>query len=521
MAVSVTTRPSTWSAVKNPVVYKFTSTGHGALTNYRIQVEVFKASDNTSLTGGVTFSFSPDSSGISYADVSSIIKAYLVPDWIDPSAINEVETDTFLKFYIKYQELYDGSATSVVDDVANPRYAVFAGLQIPSTNGNNMTDYVPASATKQFLTLFDNPKIWHDYPSTLSFIYPDALSLLYLLRRQYDDSGSLLNETYSLINVSNDDAVNRIDLLSGITLLSAKDLRVKLIANGSAGSELLTNPSFTATLSPWVNTGLGGTQTWIWDAGNQAQVSISSGTPQSDILRQSITLQTAGFYRIVLNGNQAAGFTTRIQVKGFLGEVEQVIFTSENVTTFSWSVTVNNYLTHASFDRIQIDAAWIAGAGTNPFNITDVSFSRTADDSFTEELIFGVQEPCDNPVLLVWKNSLGGDAWWLFDGGQESGYNFSGSKKAKRMTLFAEHLTLDQWEALNELNTLGEVYQENIIELTSSVNKTAVRDGAQVYVVDADGTKTGVIVIPSTSVINTRDVTHSIEIEIEFPERVE
>src|SRR3954466_14055161 len=60
VAISLTQRPlitgSNWVAVKNPVVYKFTSTGIGSLVNYRIEVEPYKSSDNTSLTGGIKFS---------------------------------------------------------------------------------------------------------------------------------------------------------------------------------------------------------------------------------------------------------------------------------------------------------------------------------------------------------------------------------------------------------------------------------------------------------------------------------
>jgi hypothetical protein len=349
-------------------------------TDYRIEVEVFQASDNKSLADGVVFSFTPDTTGLAYADMSAIVKAYLSPEWSEPAALNEIEEDTSLKVYIKYQEYYDGALVGAqTDDVANPRYAVFGALQIPSSVGNNLTAYVPADNTKKFLTIFERLKLWRGYPATLSFIFPDAL-VLYVSRKQYDQSGTLIGvEDIDALNTANDDAVNRLDLMSGFALdANAKTLKVKLVT------------------------------------------------------------ESLGVY-------------------------------------------------------------------------TD----------YTEELTFAVEDPCDNPVLLVWKNSLGGDAFWMFEHSQEVGYNLSGSKKAKRMTLFAEHLTLNQWEALNELNTLGEVSQENIVEFTSSVNKTAKRDGAQVYVVDASGNKTGVIVIPTTSVINTKDEVHSIEIEIEYPQRIE
>jgi hypothetical protein len=67
MSLSLTSRPgrplalgSNWVAAKNILPYKFTSTSFSGLTNYRVEVEVFKSSDDTSLTGGVKFSFRPD-----------------------------------------------------------------------------------------------------------------------------------------------------------------------------------------------------------------------------------------------------------------------------------------------------------------------------------------------------------------------------------------------------------------------------------------------------------------------------
>jgi hypothetical protein len=133
--------------------------------------------------------------------------------------------------------------------------------------------------------------------------------------------------------------------------------------------------------------------------------------------------------------------------------------------------------------------------------------------------VFKVREVCDNPVYLFWKNSLGGDSYWMFSYGQDVEYAYSSNRKAKRMRLFAENLTIDEWEAINELNTIGEPYKKNIIQLNRDVNKTSLKDDQQVYIVDQDGNKTGVIVIPKSSSIFTKHSKHSIEIEIELPEK--
>jgi hypothetical protein len=524
MAVTVTTRPSTWSAIKNPTVYKFSTTG-GPFVNYRIEVEVFKASDNTSLTGGVKFSFTPDKNNVTYADISTIVKAYLKAEWIKPAALNEKESDTSLKFYIKYQELYDGSATSVVDDVANPRYAVFGALQIPLEFGvEGMARYVPANIFRKFLSIFDRPKLWRGYPATLSFIFPDGLAAVYVYRAQYNSAGTIIgNEDYDELAAANDDAVNRLDLNNAFTLdASAKTLNTKLALHG-VGAEELTNPSFVTSLSPWTNEAFGGSvDDWTWDAAEKAVVNFPSGGGSSTWLPQTFSDKAAGWYYIEASiGN--SGIHQSYLIADVRNGADQFIKEIINVALPKSLISSNiqKYLVYIplAFAKIRVRSTY--DSGTAVFDLFSFSLKPFTPTDYTETLTFDVEDACDNPVLLMWKNSLGGDAFWMFDHSQEVGYNLSGSKKAKRMTLFAEHLTLNQWEALNELNTLGEVYAENIIEFTSSVNKTHKRDGAQVYVLDASGNKTGVIVIPTTSVINTKDETHSIEIEIELPQRIE
>lgn len=144
--------------------------------------------------------------------------------------------------------------------------------------------------------------------------------------------------------------------------------------------------------------------------------------------------------------------------------------------------------------------------------------SGSSGDKISETLTIELRDVCENPVMLVGRNSLGGVLQWMFDINQEYTFDFNDGVKSKRLTLFTDDLTINQWEALNEFFTLGEVYRNNILELTSSTIKTSTRIGNQVYVVDDDGTKTGVIVIPKERGTQTRQVKHSFEIEIEFPE---
>jgi hypothetical protein len=139
-------------------------------------------------------------------------------------------------------------------------------------------------------------------------------------------------------------------------------------------------------------------------------------------------------------------------------------------------------------------------------------------DQLTEEITLLVKEPCQNPVLLLFRNSLGGDCWHMFDYSQEYSYTDDNGTKVKRMLLNTNSLTADQWDELNDLITYGADLKENIVEILPTTNKTKTRAYQQVYKVDQDGTLTGVIVIPTINTTNTKRYKHTFEVEIEFPE---
>jgi len=136
----------------------------------------------------------------------------------------------------------------------------------------------------------------------------------------------------------------------------------------------------------------------------------------------------------------------------------------------------------------------------------------------TKEVTVTVEEPCANPIMLLFRNSLGGDCWQMFDFSQEYSYIDDNGTKVKRMLLNTQFLTADQWDELNDMITYGAELKENIVEVLSTTNKTKSRAYQQVYKVDQDGTLTGVVVIPTLNTTNTRKRKHTFEVEIEFPE---
>ena len=155
--------------------------------------------------------------------------------------------------------------------------------------------------------------------------------------------------------------------------------------------------------------------------------------------------------------------------------------------------------------------------GSTSATITIVDFA-TKLINYSETKTVELRDACDNPVMIMGRNRLGGVIMWLFDVEQEYTFDYGNGIKNKRLVLAANNLTINQWECLHDLITLGEVYRDNIVEFTSSTIKSNSRIGQQVYAVDQDGTKTGVIVVPSKNKTDTRKVRNKIEIEIEYPE---
>lgn len=144
----------------------------------------------------------------------------------------------------------------------------------------------------------------------------------------------------------------------------------------------------------------------------------------------------------------------------------------------------------------------------------------SGDEPLTEELEIEVRDPCENQILLFWKNSLGGDSWWMFDESQDYEYTYPSGRKVKRLTLFADNLKLNDWDALNELNTVTDVIGLNIVDyaMDDSINKTHFRNDNQVYIVTEELDKVGVVVVANPLQTKTSYKKHAIEITIELPE---
>jgi len=328
MAITVTQRPSAtvggevskWNAARNPVLYRMTTNKYTE-DNYRLEVEVYNAA-NVLLTVD-PFLFTPNSAGALVVDISSILIANLSAEFAgDLTGSTKIfdDTNAYIKFYIKYEELWDGSAEAQVSDSGNQFFAILGAMQIPAPNGGNAGAYVTVldgNPAAEFLTKMDVVKLWRGYPSLVSIVIGD--------------------------------------LTVGSIYAKATDSS----ASASWNSKLITID-----------------------------------------LNQLITSQD-------------------------------------------------------SIDSTELE----------------VYLDDVADVLLTETLPIEIENACDNPVLLVARNTLGGCLTWMFDKAQEYTFDYGNDIKAERKVLVAENLTLGQWQALQDFIGLGNVYRNSIVELTSSVRK--------------------------------------------------
>lgn len=167
---------------------------------------------------------------------------------------------------------------------------------------------------------------------------------------------------------------------------------------------------------------------------------------------------------------------------------------------------------------VDVDLLEILATETPETIVANIYRDDAVDVKIVDDVTVRLRDACDNPVMLLSRNSLGGCIQWMFEHSQDYDFDYGNGRKAKRHVLYADGLSINEWEALQDFVNLGDVYKNNITEFTSSTIKTSTRIGHQVYVIDSTGNKTGVIVIPTRNKTKTQQVKHSFEIEIEYPE---
>lgn len=473
---SVTQRPATWAGTSNPIVYKFASTNY-ANAGYRMEVEIWNVTTATKIADA---NYYPDSSGNLIVDISSFLKANMSLSNASDLTSGVVYVDgNWIKYYIKYQEVWTAASESQVDDVSNLRYAIYGGMQLGGTN--TFTAYVPGDSAKKFLRIGGRAAIGLNFTTSIIGGNFGILLKKYLQGVYSGGGGGSLSEGVNRIRF-NETAFDRVDMLAVKETINA-------FTNG-----LVSNPA-----------------TFQFD-------SVSVGHAES----AAVPASEIHLYHRAYSGALGIPVTVIVRVASTsiagLVELNLVLFDS----TLANSVSVTVPVTYNGIYKLQTTLVGFVPAyieiglsnGTVGAVDWEVDF---LDEPASETISILIEEEC-NTIMLQWKNSLGGDECFPFCCNQEYTFHYS-DRKAKRLTLYADNLTLAQWEAIQGLNTLGELYKTPIVELTTSIDRTMATIGQAVYVLNSDGTKTGVNVIGSPNTTNTKQKKHSAFVTIEYPEQ--
>lgn len=475
--------------------------------NYYVGIGVYKSTDN-SLIGIVNYY--PTKKGLLTIDVSSVLLSIL-----DPSLPSGTITEGFINdstsyqgFYIKYTEFWTGSANSATDDVANISYGVVGANQIGQSGYLTTTNFL----SKQVIL-----KIMMGEFYCLSFVDTVAYTALFIKKTWYTPSGDLYAASYTKSQVTASKAI--------FTYSQALDKTFAISAN------------WFESLYPYLNIDNGGTIAWTVPGSTQGSVIVTTGA----------TSKTGSALCFIPTGNSISikwilSITGTGSFSGLLCWFDNTgtqINTSTLTTSFGNNQSGTVIITPASnvyyvgFKIINSGAGTvtvITGSGPglqltipNTYNRIDfnaVSVPATlpnAESSLVNTLSSSIIPFC-NPTTLYWRNSLGGESSWSFVYNQEQTQKLQDPYKNKQLTLYDQNLTLIQFNTLNELFSLGQIYQTPLVELTTSIDKTEARIGQQVYIVDSSGNKTGVIILPGENKTMTKRNKHNFQVTIELPE---
>jgi len=479
---TVTARPATWAGTSAPILYKLTSTNY-SLSGYRLVVEVWNSLTAAKIADG---KFYANSAGAVVVDVSEFLKGNMSTDNNSNLTSGSIYTDSniFRKYYIKYQEVWTASSEVQVNDVANLRFAIYGGLQIGVAN--DFTDYVPANVTKKFLMLSASPKSIAGHNFLFGVI---GIANSMAIFEKYSDGvlsavASLVipTETVNLIRLYSGPVYNRVD----VTVVYSGAFTNGRPAGGGFPFDTVTGNFATSAAVAHNN----------FNAYHKA-ISGTSGVE----------------YKIYVDVN-----SSNLGGSVFLNMILYDVAKTSSASIDSVPVTYNGLyvltLTTVLFTPAFVEIVLDNATGGN------VNWDVTCADALeigSETKTITIDEDCPNIIMLAWRNSLGGTECFPFVINQEYSWYY-GDRKAKRLTLFANNLTLSQWESIQGLNTLGELYRTPITEFTTSINRTSSTVGQSVYVLNADGTKTGVNVIGQPNTTNTKQKTHQAVVTIEYPE---
>lgn len=483
---------------------------------YRVAVMLYDADTDERLLN-TYLNYSPDNKGLIYVDVQ-VVKSLMSPQIsgiVSPYGTSQEDESKMIQWYIDVTEQWLLSSESPTL-ISNVRKALYGTFTVIGTNDYNTRLF------KKILSVINTAlrlTVGKYFDLSYFGVYPTGVSI---------DGYGIFVERYLNNELIGYDVYDPTENLSRISLRRT-GIEDKIIVR------VVTNENTMI---------LDGTD-WANIAG---PLTFTKGT--STLTRNALApTDFVGAYQVMKVPNDLIyvfKFPMTVEVTGsWTGEIDiiNIMFESNNgdlgqqfyarfdtiIANGTYNLEFKTNINPAIYPNAFAESIGIRVSAIGMLSGTaNVVITIPNDDIVSREsnTIIGSQEievvePCKNPVTLGWCNKLGGMDWWTFEFTQEHSYSYSEDRKVRRITLFANDLSFDQWKMVNGLNTIGEVYNRTISELTSDIHGTQRRINSQVYLLRDDMELLDVIVIPIESTTQTKRLKHSIQIQIELPDDYE
>lgn len=215
-----------------------------SLRNYRIQINIYEVGNNRLLGSTACVPFT---NGAGTKDLAIYLAAYLkLRNTITYEAVNERDVYGSIKFYITFQEFWEGGSGEVQSDASNFIFAVNAARQIGDKYGQNLSEFVvmaPTTRKAKFLTKFKRPVYFEGQPFAIGFIYSELTSLqLNKNEVRLNANMQQVSEQSTELNPDGREAVNALTLDGGYSS-TVKYVRLKL-TSGVPVTEAYVYPGY-------------------------------------------------------------------------------------------------------------------------------------------------------------------------------------------------------------------------------------------------------------------------------------
>jgi hypothetical protein len=425
----------------------------------------------------------------------------------------EVDNNIAKAFYIRYQEAwsdfaFNGGELSYLSAVSDSSFVfnVIAGCKPLPITDNKMNTYAIAQANDfktKWLSKITDGSSWVNYYHRFSIIIGAITENVNLVRRTTNKNGSTFTNIHQTFTVA-----SHLNKVVNIVAHTSDFMKQEYWIGFSGSDVVITNGNFeSGSLSPWVNQNAGVTWFYVASAIDSYASVEGSGEVSQELYNTFTALTLNGWFEVIID---VEVIDNPLNLNVNINE-GSLLFSFNDLQYGRQTVKKIFKATGSGWDSISIQADMPSDSICNIYSVKIVR-----DVQFSEVLTFNIREKCDTAVILEGRNTLGGILRHLFDYSFEYWYEYANGRKAERKMLVSKGLNHQEFKALHDFMDGGDIYNTNL-DLSSVVDRTKVKEDQQVYLIDEDGKRYGVIVAQSKNKAVRKRLQNYFTIEIEMP----